>query len=123
MPLNSQAAVRRTVPRMDALAAIPSEDGIGMAYVFAANGAGRTLARFFFPQGTAMLEDPATGSATANFGGWCLAMQQPLPLRYEISQGEMVGRPSTLHLEVAGNRDIRVSGDVIDIAAGSVTLK
>jgi trans-2,3-dihydro-3-hydroxyanthranilate isomerase len=123
VPLNSPDAVRRTAPRTDALAAIPSQDGFGMAYVFAETGAGRTLARFFFPQGTAMLEDPATGSATANFGGWCLAMQQPLPLRYEISQGEMTGRPSTLYLEVASDRHIRVSGDVVDLGAGTVTLK
>jgi trans-2,3-dihydro-3-hydroxyanthranilate isomerase len=122
VPLNSPDAVRRTAPRTDALAAIPSQDGFGMAYVFAETGAGRTLARFFFPQGTAMLEDPATGSATANFGGWCLAMQQPLPLRYEISQGEMTGRPSTLYLEVASDRHIRVSGDVVDLGCGTVTL-
>jgi trans-2,3-dihydro-3-hydroxyanthranilate isomerase len=64
----------------------------------------------------------ATGSATANFGGWCLAMQQPLPLRYEISQGEMTGRPSTLHLEVASDRHIRVSGDVVDLGSSTVTL-
>jgi PhzF family phenazine biosynthesis protein len=128
VPLNSPDAVRRTAPRWDALAAIPSRDGFGMAYVFAETGAsrtgaGRTVARFFFPQGTAMLEDPATGSATANFGGWCLAMQQPLPLRYEISQGEMAGRPSTLYLEVATDRHIRVSGDVVDLGSGTITLK
>jgi predicted PhzF superfamily epimerase YddE/YHI9 len=107
---------------------VPSRDGFGMAYVFAETGtgrtgAGRTVARFFFPQGTAMLEDPATGSATANFGGWCLAMQQPLPLLYEISQGEMAGRPSTLYLEVASDRHIRVSGDVVDLGSGTVTLR
>jgi trans-2,3-dihydro-3-hydroxyanthranilate isomerase len=128
VPLNSPDAIRRTAPRWDAMAAIPGRDGFGMAYVFAKTGAGRagvsrTVARFFFPQGTAMLEDPATGSATANFGGWCLAMQQPLPLRYEISQGEMTGRPSTLYLEVASDRHIRVSGDVVDLGSGTVTLR
>jgi PhzF family phenazine biosynthesis protein len=128
VPLNSPDAVRRTMPRSDAMAAISGRDGFGMAYVFAETGAGRagpsrTVARFFFAQGTAMLEDPATGSATANFGGWCLAMQQSLPLRYEISQGEMTGRPSTLYLEVASDRHIRVSGDVVDLGSGTVTLK
>jgi predicted PhzF superfamily epimerase YddE/YHI9 len=49
-------------------------------------------------------------------------MQQPLPLRYEISQGEMTGRPSTLYLEVASDRHIRVSGDVVDLGCGTVTL-
>jgi predicted PhzF superfamily epimerase YddE/YHI9 len=40
-----------------------------MAYVFALNGTGAALARFFFPRGSALVEDPATGSATANLGG------------------------------------------------------
>ena len=128
VPLNSPEAVRRTAPRWDAMAGISNRDGFGKAYVFAETGAGRTgagraVARFFFPQGSAMVEDPATGSATANFGGWCLAMQQPLPLRYEISQGEMTGRPSTLYLEVASDRHIRVSGDVVDLGSGTITLK
>jgi trans-2,3-dihydro-3-hydroxyanthranilate isomerase len=128
VPLNSPEAVRRTAPRWDAMAGISNRDGFGKAYVFAETGAsrtgaGRAVSRFFFPQGSAMVEDPATGSATANFGGWCLAMQQSLPLRYEISQGEMTGRPSTLYLEVASDRHIRVSGDVVDFGSGTVTLE
>ncbi|MGO9635641.1 MAG: PhzF family phenazine biosynthesis protein [Steroidobacteraceae bacterium] len=134
IPLNSQDAVRRAMPRSSAFANIRSEDGIGMAYVFAEGDAAqhaaagargapmRTLARFFFPQSGAMLEDPATGSATANFGGWCLAMGRPVPLRVEISQGEAVDRPSVLHLEIDAERNIGVGGEVIDIGSGIVTL-
>jgi PhzF family phenazine biosynthesis protein len=122
VPLTSLEAVRRAAPQPAAFTAIRSEDGIGMAYVFAERGAGATLARFFFPSGAAILEDPATGSATANFGGWWLAMQRPLPARIEISQGEFVARPSTLYLEVTEARRIRVGGDVIEIGRGSVTL-
>src|SRR6202161_963419 len=102
VPLTSLAAVRRAAPQPNDFAAIRSEDGISMAYIFAERGPGATLARFFFPSGTAMLEDPATGSATANFGGWWLAMKRPLPVRIEIEQGEVVGRPSSLYLEVTG---------------------
>jgi len=129
VPLNSQAAVRRVSPQPNAFASIQSEDGIGMAYVFAerdaaptARGTVQTLARFFFPSGGAMLEDPATGSATANFGGWCLAMCRPLPLRVHISQGEFVSRPSSLYLDINTQRQIRVGGDVIEIGRGAVTL-
>jgi trans-2,3-dihydro-3-hydroxyanthranilate isomerase len=122
VPLRSPDAVRRASPAASAMAAIRSEDDIGMAYVFAQSGPGKTLARFFFPNGAAMLEDPATGSATANFGGWCVAMNRPLPLALEISQGELAGRPSTLHLEVTRERRIRVGGDVIELGAGSITL-
>jgi trans-2,3-dihydro-3-hydroxyanthranilate isomerase len=120
VPLRSPDAVRRTAPT--AMSSIKSEDGIGMAYVFAESGPGKTLARFFFPSGAAMLEDPATGSATANLGGWCLAMMRPLPLALEISQGEYAGRPSTLHLEVTRERRIRVGGDVVELGSGTISL-
>jgi PhzF family phenazine biosynthesis protein len=122
VPLTSEDAVRRTSPQLAAGSAIQNELGVEMIYVFARRGAGKTLARFFFVQGAAMLEDPATGSATANFGGWCIATDRPLPLHCEISQGEMAGRPSSLYLEVDIDRRIGVSGDVIEIAAGAVRL-
>jgi trans-2,3-dihydro-3-hydroxyanthranilate isomerase len=122
VPLTSVAAVRRATPQAGAFADLRSDEGLSMAYVFAPSGVDRTLARFFFPQGTAMLEDPATGSATANFGAWCIAMQRPAPLRCHISQGEMVDRPSSLHLHIDVQRRVYVGGDVIEIARGSVTL-
>jgi len=122
VPLRSLEAVRRASPRPESFAALRSEDGIGMAYVFAEREKSSTLARFFFPSGAAMLEDPATGSATANFGGWWLAMNRPLPVRLEIAQGEQVGRPSSLYLEVTAERRIRVGGDVIDVGKGTVTI-
>jgi PhzF family phenazine biosynthesis protein len=122
VPLTSAEAVRRTAPDAQALGRIRSEDGIGMAYVFAATGPGTTLARFFFPQGAAILEDPATGSATANFGAWHLAMQRPLPVNEAIAQGEFVGRPSSLFLHVGADRGIFVGGDVIEIGRGTIDL-
>jgi trans-2,3-dihydro-3-hydroxyanthranilate isomerase len=93
-----------------------------MAYVFAPVAEGRLLARFFFPKGPAVLEDPATGSATANLGGWWLAMGHTPPLHFEIAQGEQTGRPSTLHLEVDGQRRILVSGEVLALGRGSLEL-
>jgi PhzF family phenazine biosynthesis protein len=122
VPLTSTDAVRRVSPSASAMGEIRSEDGSAMAYVFAESAPGRALARFFFPSGSAILEDPATGSATANFGGWCLAMNRPLPLALEISQGEFAGRPSTLHLEVTAEGRIRVGGDVLEVGAGAMTL-
>jgi predicted PhzF superfamily epimerase YddE/YHI9 len=80
------------------------------------------LARFFFPQGGAVIEDPATGSATANLGGWFLALGYALPQELEISQGQYAGRPSTLYLQVGVDRAIRVSGEVIVLGRGTLTL-
>jgi trans-2,3-dihydro-3-hydroxyanthranilate isomerase len=127
VPLTSTAAVRRVVPSAAAMAKILSEDGQSMAYVFclsgaAAGGRDQALARFFFPVGGAILEDPATGSATANFGAWCLTMKRALPVQLQISQGEFVGRPSTLFLDVNRGSQVFVGGDVLEIGRGSITL-
>jgi trans-2,3-dihydro-3-hydroxyanthranilate isomerase len=127
VPLTSTEAVRRAVPSAQSMAKIVSEDGQSMAYVFclsgsAAGGRGQALARFFFPAGGAILEDPATGSATANFGAWCLMMQRALPVQLQISQGEFVGRPSTLFLDVNREAQVFVGGDVLEIGRGSITL-
>jgi PhzF family phenazine biosynthesis protein len=121
VPLKSEAAVRRVRVRADLLAQLASVDGHGMAYVFAPCGAG-LLARFFFPHGGSALEDPATGSATANLGGWYLAMGRTLPCEFEISQGEYAGRTSALRLRVDAERQIFVSGDVVELGRGTINL-
>ena len=87
VPLTSSDAVRRAAPQPEPLRRIRSEDGIGMAYVFNLESSRTALARFFFPQGPAVLEDPATGSATANFGGWCLATEFELPVEHSRTVG------------------------------------
>jgi PhzF family phenazine biosynthesis protein len=92
-----------------------------MAYVFAREG-DRVLARFFFPKHGSVIEDPGTGSACANLGGWLLATGAALPQRLVVDQGEAVGRPCRLGLEVTADREIRVSGRVIEIARGTVQL-
>jgi PhzF family phenazine biosynthesis protein len=137
IPLTSEDAVRRARPQADLLSRLANEDGASMAYVFAsrkaADSASRLpsggmprrdllLSRFFFPQGPAVLEDPATGSATANLGGWYIATGRELPCRIEISQGEQTGRPSALYLSVDNERRVRVSGDVIELGRGTITL-
>ena len=93
-----------------------------LAYVFAETGGGEIRARFFFPKGTAIAEDPATGSACANLGGWFLAQGAALPLTRVIRQGDEVGRPSRLLLRVDADRSIFVSGQVIELGRGVVAL-
>ena len=121
VPLASEGAVRRVRVRADLLAQLASTAGHSQTYVFAPAGSG-LLARFFFPVGTSALEDPATGSAAANLGGWCLAMQRTLPCEFEIAQGEYTGRPSSLRLRVDAERQIFVSGEVIELGRGTVNL-
>jgi trans-2,3-dihydro-3-hydroxyanthranilate isomerase len=121
VPLASEAAVRRVNVQAGLLAELKSTDGQSMVYVFAAAGSA-TLARFFFPVGNSVREDPATGSATANLGGWCLAMGRALPCEFDLSQGEYTGRHSALRLQVDAERRIFVSGEVIEIGRGTVNL-
>jgi trans-2,3-dihydro-3-hydroxyanthranilate isomerase len=122
IPLTSEAAVRRVRPKLELFEKLKSIDGAGQAYVFATIGAKKILSRFFFPDGPAILEDPATGSACANLGAWFVAMGRRPPLEFEVSQGEIVGRPSTLHLEVNSDNEVFVGGEVIEIGSGILNL-
>jgi trans-2,3-dihydro-3-hydroxyanthranilate isomerase len=122
VPLSSTAALERAAPRPELLGGFANRDGRSMAYVFAPSGPESVLARFFFPQGPAVLEDPATGSAAANLGGWWLAMGRPRPQRLQIAQGEQIGRPSTLYLHVDAQGAIAVGGEVIELARGRLAV-
>ena len=123
VPVASAEAVRRARPRPDAFSRLKSEDGQSMALVFhdAGDAAGTVQARFFFPSGAAILEDPATGSACANLGGWFTVVRPKVDVKRAVSQGEMVQRPSTLHLEVARGA-IHVGGRVVELGRGTVEL-
>ncbi len=121
VPLASADAVQRAQPVADRLAAVSSNIGRSMAYVFARNGDSRLLSRFFFMKHGAIVEDPGTGSATANLGGWMIHHGKS-PCVYAIEQGEMVGRPCHLGLEVDADNSIMVSGNVMEIGRGTVTL-
>ena len=123
VPVASAAAVRRARPRADAFSLLKSEDGQSMAYVFADAGdaAGTVESRFFFPSGPAILEDPATGSACANLGGWFRALRPGADVERVVSQGEAVRRPSSLRLSVRAG-SIAVGGRVVELGRGTVEL-
>jgi PhzF family phenazine biosynthesis protein len=128
IPLASADAVRRVAPRGDLLLAHGRTGQRAMAYVFAPSDDGATVAdrgmvvRFFFPKYGSVVEDPGTGSACANLGGYLIATGAPLPQRLSVAQGDAVGRPCRMGLEVSADRRIRVSGRVVEIARGTVTL-
>jgi trans-2,3-dihydro-3-hydroxyanthranilate isomerase len=122
IPLTSEAAVWRVRPSAETFERLKSVDGQGQAYVFASIGAKKIVSRFFFPDGTAILEDPATGSACANLGAWFIAMGRRPPLNFEVSQGEFMGRPSTLNLEVNTDNEVFVGGNVVEIGSGILNI-
>jgi PhzF family phenazine biosynthesis protein len=121
IPLESYDAVRRANPSPVHLAAFCGVPGGAMAYVFAREG-DSVLARFFFLKHGNVIEDPGTGSACANLGGYLLATGATLPVRLAIDQGEAVGRPCRLWLHVDADRSIHVSGRVIEIGRGTISL-
>lgn len=126
VPLRDPDAVRRAAPDSSRLEAWPQSSlGRKTAYVFAFDAAqpGRVVSRYFFTkQGGGVAEDPGTGSACANLGGWLLATRHPLPARFDIAQGDQVDRPCRLRLEVGADGAIRVGGRVIEIGRGTVSL-
>jgi trans-2,3-dihydro-3-hydroxyanthranilate isomerase len=96
--------------------------GEAMAYVFAEVAPEKVEARFFFMAGGGVVEDPATGSACANLGGWLLATAAPVPARRVIAQGAQANRPSSLVLEVDAERNIFVTGEVVELGRGTLRL-
>jgi PhzF family phenazine biosynthesis protein len=129
IPLASAGAVRRAAPRIDLMLAHGNNGQRAMAYVFApddaARGGGeaqRVIARFFFPKYGGVVEDPGTGSACANLGGWLLATGAALPQRIAVAQGDAVARPCRLRLDVGADRRIHVGGRVVELGRGSVVL-
>ncbi len=136
IPLASAELVRATKPVM----ALIEKHGFSesrdeaMAYVWAsaardtnpsaAHGGepGAITVRFFFTSNGALLEDPATGSACANLGGWFIARNASRPLTATLSQGDAIERPSRLGLRIDEHDQIFVTGAVIELGRGTVDL-
>jgi trans-2,3-dihydro-3-hydroxyanthranilate isomerase len=122
-PLASPDAVARCRPEPLLAGHHPNEAGTVKIYVWAETGDAQVAARFFFSrQSGSITEDPGTGSACANLGGWMLATKEPLPLMRLIYQGDRVGRPCRLRLRVDAAGTIFVAGRVIELGRGVVSI-
>jgi trans-2,3-dihydro-3-hydroxyanthranilate isomerase len=122
IPIASAQLVRAANPAPDLLARwgfAPSRNE-AMAYLWASDEPIWTV-RMFFTANGAVREDPATGSACANLGGWHIA-QGRAPMSASLRQGDAVGRPSRLDLRVDADGGIYVTGGVIELARGTVDL-
>ena len=74
-------------------------------------------ARNPFPTG-GVVEDPATGAAAAAFGGYLRTLQLVrVPSTLTIHQGDDMGRPSLLTVDVPAKGGIQVSGRAVAIPA------
>jgi trans-2,3-dihydro-3-hydroxyanthranilate isomerase len=122
LPLTAADALERIQPVPDLMRAHAS---LGperqFVYAFAERAPGVIAARFFFNKGASVIEDPATGSACANLGGFLWTeTQRAFELRVE--QGEHTGRPCRLGLRVDERGQIFVSGEVFELGRGSIRL-
>jgi PhzF family phenazine biosynthesis protein len=122
LPLRSAHDVRAASADPRLLAEYASRpDGEALVYLWAPTGADTIEARLFFTQNGAVIEDPATGSACANLGGWFLAYGER-GIRRRIHQGSAIQRPSVLDLDVGEDGTILVSGAVREVGRGTFTI-
>ncbi|MFW2177740.1 MULTISPECIES: PhzF family phenazine biosynthesis protein [unclassified Moraxella] len=94
-------------------------DGVD-AYFWVADGE-IIHSRLFFEQNKIMVEDSGTGSACANLGAYHL-MKNLHPVNVTIHQGDYMGRPNRLTLQVDSEENILVGGKVIEVGKGEFYL-
>jgi len=126
IPVRTVEAVRRATPVAAVIAqhAIRPGGSEAMAYLWAREESvpDRIVVRFFFTQDGAIVEDPATGSACANLGGYLLETGLAPPFAATLRQGDAVQRPSLLELRVDEQRRIQVTGSVVELGAGHLEI-
>ena len=118
----SVEAVRRAVgdaTLMRQFAGMGTRGGETLVYLWCETGDGQIEARALFTQGSAAIEDPATGSACSNLGAWL--SDKGRSGSWVVSQGEQVGRPSTLLLSV-DDGTVGVGGLVRALGEGTIEL-
>jgi trans-2,3-dihydro-3-hydroxyanthranilate isomerase len=106
---------------LEEVVAISGDEGL---YLFAMTDAGATAR--MFDAGHGIGEDPATGSAAGPLGAYLAEHGLGgMPGSILVRQGERVGRPSELHVEVrdeGGRWRVRVGGGVHVIGSGAFRL-
>jgi trans-2,3-dihydro-3-hydroxyanthranilate isomerase len=125
VPIRNEAALRRAERYEPGCRRATAASASECLYLFAIRGDGDVMARMFdatFGVG----EDPATGSAAGPLGVYLASRGLAgMPGCAVIAQGEMVGRPSFLHLDVRRDADswnVRVGGGVRIVGQGVFRL-
>jgi trans-2,3-dihydro-3-hydroxyanthranilate isomerase len=123
VPMRDAATVARADPDPRRLSRLLLGAGTDGCYLFAitddrADGA-QAKARLFAPP-AGIIEDPATGSAAGPLGAYVVRHGLTSSPFLTISQGEEIGRPSTLHVEVERDEEGEEPADWRVFVAGSV---
>jgi len=132
VPVKRRADLWALLPRWDLLTPAIEAHGVRSVYVFtrdALDPGSIAHGRYFAP-GFGIKEDPVTGSATGVFAGY-LARNGVLSLpsaggtvRARVEQGDVMGKPGRLDIEVTGSptqvERARVGGFAVTILEGAL---
>jgi trans-2,3-dihydro-3-hydroxyanthranilate isomerase len=122
VPVSSEEALLRASRDDRGCADVTSRADAESLYLFAVRGVGSVIARMF-DRSIRIGEDPATGSAAGPLGAYLAGLDLAgMPGHLTIAQGELVGRPSTLEVDVEPGKSgwvVRVAGDVRIVGEGS----
>ncbi len=121
VPVRDEDALRRAERYEPACRRATAESGGECLYLFTVRSDGDVMARMF-DASLGVGEDPATGSAAGPLGVYLASRGLAgMPGEAVIAQGEMVGRPSFLHLDGRPEGDswnVRVGGGVRIVGEG-----
>jgi trans-2,3-dihydro-3-hydroxyanthranilate isomerase len=126
LPLVDVAALKAARLDLERWQALLESRSTQKVYPVARSGEETWRARMFAP-GLGVAEDPATGSAAAAFAGWLARHARgDGHHRWEIRQGQEIGRPSTITLDYdqanGAASHVRVGGRAVMMARGTLTL-
>jgi trans-2,3-dihydro-3-hydroxyanthranilate isomerase len=123
VPLRNRAALGKIVMNMFELRKLLGKNAT-MAYCFALSGNSKVFSRGMLPW--EIYEDPATGSAAGSLGAYLVKHGKLAPGHtLSILQGEEMGRPSHIEVEVTqrGKKLVpRVSGAAVKVFEGTINV-
>ena len=123
VPLRNRTALARIVMNMVELRKLLGKNGT-MAYCFACGENGKAFSRGMLPW--ELYEDAATGSAAGALGAYLVRHGRLSPAHtLNILQGEEMGRPSHIEVEVTQNGKKlvpRVSGAAVRVFEGTIQI-
>ncbi|TAG01187.1 MAG: PhzF family phenazine biosynthesis protein [Burkholderiales bacterium] len=123
IPVASLDALSRVKPNEAAMQQlVRTQLGRYLAYAVVRIARDRFQVRFFFPTKSGLTEDPGTGSACANLGGYLLDSGEATPANFTVTQGQFMDRLNVLQLSLTTERRIQVGGRVLMLGGGTVNL-
>ena len=132
VPMTSREAVDRASSEASSLRRLAEIVGMDHGVFLFTTGAGdpeaTVYSRMFAPQ-FGIAEDPATGGACGPLGSYLVhygLVSGDAARRIVNLQGRVMGRPSWIHIRIAGTRDritsVEIGGEAVLIAKGSLVV-